>query len=152
MKSCKTSIFRADKADDLGFVVLAICVNDDFAGFDDLVELLAHRAGIVDYHRVIGRHFRFAEKLDLLRNVVLVNRKITLVEIGNRAIITVNDADIEIDEFGVDGDDAVILFRCRFGRFGGRRRRFDLRRGLRVRIEKTKTCRKQDKAENNRQN
>ena len=41
-------IFRINKTDDTGFIICPVSIDDDFAGFDDLIELKPHRAGIIN--------------------------------------------------------------------------------------------------------
>jgi len=55
-----------------------ICIDKNFARFDDFFDLRTERIGIINHQRIISRDFRFGEKFNRLQNIFFINFEIIL--------------------------------------------------------------------------
>src|SRR2546428_11452845 len=96
------NLVAADKALEKSFVAFFIAVDDRLGGADYLLELRPQRPRSVNRETVDDRHFFFRKRKDWLRYAILKDFEIRFADVVDRAIVSIDDADVERDEFRIN--------------------------------------------------
>src|SRR3712207_2516989 len=73
----------------------------------DLADLAAQAPRVVDDQPVGDGHLLARDELDLLRDAVLRDAEVRVGHVVDGVVVAVYDADVEVDEARVDGDDLL---------------------------------------------
>src|SRR5204862_48281 len=112
-------LVAADKALEKSFVAFLVAVDDCLGGVDDLLELWTERAGSIDRETVNHRYLFFSEREDRLRHIIFKHLEITLADVVDGVIVSIDNADMQRHQFGVNDEtitpsttSARVISRC----------------------------------------
>jgi len=99
----------ADKPHQESLVARSVAVDDGFSGVNYTLQLRPQRSGSINCQSLTDRHFFSRKGFDRLWHAIFENMKVVLSHVIDGTVISINNPDVQSDQFGIKLQDAALV-------------------------------------------